>query len=129
MLFPPQFVFRQGSPLDPAALRLVAVPDARAVVVCTDYSKSSKDGDAQVGCIVCIQVKIAIARHDGSLFFPGNGCGFRLRAGPSRLGSAQPAQLPTLPFARVPRPGALRKHRLGPTLLLPCCATPALGSQ
>ncbi|KAL4421226.1 hypothetical protein ABPG75_010517 [Micractinium tetrahymenae] len=43
-----RFVFRQGSPLDPAALRLVAVPDARAVIVCTDWSKSSKDGDAQV---------------------------------------------------------------------------------
>lgn len=43
-----RFVFRQGSPLDPAALRLVAVPDARSIIVCSDYSKSSRESDAQV---------------------------------------------------------------------------------
>ena len=31
-----QFVFRQGSPLDPAALRLVAAQDARAIIVSGD---------------------------------------------------------------------------------------------
>ena len=34
---PLQFVFRQGSPLDPAALRLVAAQDARAIIVSGDY--------------------------------------------------------------------------------------------
>jgi hypothetical protein len=33
---PVQFVFRQGSPLDPAALRMVAARDARSVIVCSD---------------------------------------------------------------------------------------------
>lgn len=32
-----QFVFRQGSPLDPAALRMVAALDAQRVIVCGDY--------------------------------------------------------------------------------------------
>ena len=32
-----QFVFRQGSPLDPAALQNVAVADARRIIVCSDH--------------------------------------------------------------------------------------------
>ena len=32
-----QFVFRQGSPLDPAALHLVAAPEAHRIIVCGDY--------------------------------------------------------------------------------------------
>ena len=32
-----QFVFRQGSPLDPAALKMVAAPDSRRIIVCSDY--------------------------------------------------------------------------------------------
>lgn len=31
-----QFVFRQGSPLDPAALRMVAAADAQHIIVCGD---------------------------------------------------------------------------------------------
>ena len=34
-----RFVFRQGSPLDPAALRLVAAQRANAVILTGDYSR------------------------------------------------------------------------------------------
>ncbi|PRW57972.1 SAD1 UNC-84 domain 1- isoform A [Chlorella sorokiniana] len=43
-----RFVFRQGSPLDPVALKMVAAPDSRRIIVCSDYIKASKDTDAQV---------------------------------------------------------------------------------
>jgi hypothetical protein len=32
-----RFVFRQGSPLDPVALKMVAAPDSRRIIVCSDY--------------------------------------------------------------------------------------------
>ncbi|KAI7839331.1 hypothetical protein COHA_006922 [Chlorella ohadii] len=43
-----RFVFRQGSPLDPVSLKMVAAPDSRRIIVCSDYIKSSKDADASV---------------------------------------------------------------------------------
>lgn len=43
-----QLVFRQGSPLDPAALRLVSAHRARAVVIMGDYSRPVRESDAQV---------------------------------------------------------------------------------
>lgn len=46
--FGTRFVFRQGSPLDPASLRMVAASDARSIIVCGDNSKRSKAADAQV---------------------------------------------------------------------------------
>eukprot|EP00887_Chlorella_sp_A99_P007502 scaffold2.g7502.t1 len=42
-----QFVFRQGSPLDPSALRMVAATDARSVIVSADYSGPALEADAQ----------------------------------------------------------------------------------
>lgn len=43
-----QLVFRQGSPLDPAALRLVSAHRARSVVIMGDYSRPVRESDAQV---------------------------------------------------------------------------------
>jgi hypothetical protein len=43
-----QLVFRNGSPLDPAALRMVAATDAASVVLCSDCSLPSRDSDALV---------------------------------------------------------------------------------
>ena len=42
-----QFVFRQGSPLDPAALRMVAAAKARTVIIAGDHSRF---GGSQVAC-------------------------------------------------------------------------------
>ena len=45
-----QFVFRQGSPLDPAALRNVAAPDARRIIVCSDHRCAWGDFWSRVAC-------------------------------------------------------------------------------
>ncbi|GAB4823066.1 hypothetical protein N2152v2_010112 [Parachlorella kessleri] len=42
-----KFVFRQGSPLEPIALQMVAATKARAVIVCGDGARSSLDSDAE----------------------------------------------------------------------------------
>jgi len=57
-----QIVFRQGSPLDPSALKMVGVTDARAVILSGDYSRSVEDSDAQVlRCAVLIDEMTAAA--------------------------------------------------------------------
>eukprot|EP00887_Chlorella_sp_A99_P007503 scaffold2.g7503.t1 len=50
-----QFVFRQGSPLDPAALRMVAVPSAKSIVVSGDYARAPVESDAQ-----CVRVAVLL---------------------------------------------------------------------
>lgn len=42
-----KFVFRQGSPLDPLALQMVAATKARSVILTADSSRSSADSDGQ----------------------------------------------------------------------------------
>eukprot|EP00887_Chlorella_sp_A99_P005557 scaffold1.g5557.t1 len=42
-----QIVFRQGSPLNPAALRMVAATSAKAVILSGDYSRPPIEADAQ----------------------------------------------------------------------------------
>lgn len=57
-----EIVFRQGSPLDPGALNLVGITDARAVVISGDYSRPSEDSDAQVlRCAVLVDEMSAAA--------------------------------------------------------------------
>ena len=57
-----QLVFRQGSPLDPGALALAAAPDAKAVIVCGDYSRPAQDSDDQVlRCAVLLDEMVAAA--------------------------------------------------------------------
>ena len=43
-----RLVFRQGSPLDPAALHAVAVTSARTVIISGDYNRPPVESDAQV---------------------------------------------------------------------------------
>ena len=43
-----RLVFRQGSPLDPLALDLIAAKKAKAVIIAGDYSQRCRESDAQV---------------------------------------------------------------------------------
>ncbi|PRW58011.1 hypothetical protein C2E21_3586 [Chlorella sorokiniana] len=62
--FGTKFVFRQGSPLDPVALRNVAAADARRIIVCSDHSKQGKDADAQV-LRTCVLLDELIIKEQG----------------------------------------------------------------
>ncbi|GAB4823067.1 hypothetical protein N2152v2_010113 [Parachlorella kessleri] len=50
-----QFVFRQGSPLDPESLRMVAATKARAVLITEDYSRKPEHSDAQ-----CVRAAVVL---------------------------------------------------------------------
>ena len=57
-----QIVFRQGSPIDPGALRMVGIVDARSIIITGDYSRSVEDSDAQVlRCAVLVDEAVAAA--------------------------------------------------------------------
>ncbi|KAL4421222.1 hypothetical protein ABPG75_010513 [Micractinium tetrahymenae] len=43
-----KFVFRQGSPMDPSMLCMVGVADAQRIIICSDYSRTAMEADAQV---------------------------------------------------------------------------------
>ena len=104
-----RLVFRQGSPLDPVALHMVAATDARRIIVCGDYARSSKDADAQV-LRTCVLLDEEIQRQR-----PSGAGGPVVVAQASWGGAGRPegCALLQLSTAAPPRPAALFKPTPG----------------
>lgn len=68
-----QFVFRQGSPLDPAALKMVAATEAKAIILNSNSSRPPVEADALCVRAAVLLDEMCVAAHGASNWMQGAG--------------------------------------------------------